>query len=201
MTVAVIYHGTPMTPRAALLDAGAGRAMCVSFFRPEDAEVVEAISPDVMFRQRGLFVLAGGHEARRGLERDTRLAAVLRLAGGSDLLAGPLGDRAGHPGCTVPAQRHVASVVAVRSEGGAGLAHGRSDRAPAEALRPVGSGLSRLDRPAGRITGLPRQDGRGRKRIGQPMAGPAHASRHGGGLRLPVHLGGQHISRAEWMAV
>ena len=30
-----IYHGTPMTPRAALLDVLAGRAACVSFWRPD----------------------------------------------------------------------------------------------------------------------------------------------------------------------
>ena len=46
----VIYHGTPMTPRAALLSVCKGRAMCVSFFRPDDVEAVEAISPDIMFR-------------------------------------------------------------------------------------------------------------------------------------------------------
>lgn len=44
-----IYHGTPITPRAALLDIGAGRAMCVSFFRPDDVDVVEAVSPAVMY--------------------------------------------------------------------------------------------------------------------------------------------------------
>lgn len=46
---AIIHHGTPMTPRAALLDVCAGRAMCVSFYRPDDVEVVEAISPTIMF--------------------------------------------------------------------------------------------------------------------------------------------------------
>ncbi len=28
----VIYHGTPMTPRAALIDVLSGRGGCVSFF-------------------------------------------------------------------------------------------------------------------------------------------------------------------------
>ena len=45
---AIIYHGTPMTPRAALLDVCDGRAMCVSFYRPDDVEAVEAISPAIM---------------------------------------------------------------------------------------------------------------------------------------------------------
>lgn len=47
--MALIHHGTPLTPRAALFDVCAGRAMCVSFYRPDDAEVVEAISPAIMF--------------------------------------------------------------------------------------------------------------------------------------------------------
>lgn len=34
--IARIYHGTPMTPRAALRAVGAGRGLCVSFFRPDD---------------------------------------------------------------------------------------------------------------------------------------------------------------------
>lgn len=37
-----IYHGTPLTPRAALLSVCAGRAMCVSFYRPDDVKEVEA---------------------------------------------------------------------------------------------------------------------------------------------------------------
>jgi hypothetical protein len=48
--MSVIYHGTPMTPRAALLDVCKGRAMCVSFYRHDDVEAVEAISPAIMFR-------------------------------------------------------------------------------------------------------------------------------------------------------
>ena len=48
MSGPVIHHGTPMTPRAALLDVCAGRAMCVSFFRPDDVEIVERISPTIM---------------------------------------------------------------------------------------------------------------------------------------------------------
>lgn len=44
-----IYHGTPMTPRAALLDVLVGRAACVSFYRPDDVGAVESISPAIMF--------------------------------------------------------------------------------------------------------------------------------------------------------
>lgn len=62
----VIHHGTPMTPRAALLDVCAGRAMCVSFWRLDDTEAVEAISPAIMFRQRRLFGMAGSASRGRG---------------------------------------------------------------------------------------------------------------------------------------
>ena len=42
---ALIYHGTPMTPRAALEAVLPGRAACVSFWRPDDAEAVASVSP------------------------------------------------------------------------------------------------------------------------------------------------------------
>jgi hypothetical protein len=47
--MAIIHHGTPMTPRAALLEVCVGRAMCVSFYRPDDVDAVEAISPAIMY--------------------------------------------------------------------------------------------------------------------------------------------------------
>lgn len=50
-----IYHGTPLTPRDALRSVCTGRAMCISFYRPDDVEVVEAISPAIMFRQRRIL--------------------------------------------------------------------------------------------------------------------------------------------------
>ncbi len=198
---ATIYHGTPMTPRAALKDVCAGRAMCVSFFRPDDVEVVEAISPDIMFRQRGFFVLAGGHQARRGLGRDRGLATVLRLAGATAFHAGPLGDRAGHSGGAVPAQRHAAADLAVWTEGRASLAHGRTDRAAASPVRALGQGMLGLDRSEGRRARLSRTHGGSQRGARQQMAGPAHAPRHSCGFRLPVRVGGQHLTRAERVAV
>jgi hypothetical protein len=45
--VSVIYHGTPLTPQAALRSM-AGRAFCVSFFRPDDIETVADMSDQVM---------------------------------------------------------------------------------------------------------------------------------------------------------
>lgn len=46
--MALVYHGTPLTPRAAL-QAMTGRSFCVSFFRPDDVDEVERIAPYVMF--------------------------------------------------------------------------------------------------------------------------------------------------------
>lgn len=45
---ATIYHGTPVTPRAAL-QALAGRAFCVSYFRADSVADVEALGPFIMY--------------------------------------------------------------------------------------------------------------------------------------------------------
>ena len=45
----VIHHGTPLTPRAALHSVCTGRAMCVSFYRPDSVADVEVISPYIMY--------------------------------------------------------------------------------------------------------------------------------------------------------
>jgi hypothetical protein len=46
--MALVYHGTPLTPREALVAAGA-RAYCVSYFRPDSVADVEAQAPFVMY--------------------------------------------------------------------------------------------------------------------------------------------------------
>lgn len=46
--MAFVYHGTPLTPRAALL-ALAGRGFCVSYYRTDSLNDVEAISPAIMY--------------------------------------------------------------------------------------------------------------------------------------------------------
>lgn len=46
--MALVYHGTPLTPRSALM-AVAGRAFCVSYFRPDNVEDVERIAPFIMY--------------------------------------------------------------------------------------------------------------------------------------------------------
>ena len=65
--MALVYHGTPLTPRAALA-AVAGRAMCVSFYRPDNVQDVEAQSPFVMY-DNGAFSF-WQDALRRGQEWD-----------------------------------------------------------------------------------------------------------------------------------
>lgn len=197
----IIYHGTPLTPRSALKDVGVGRAMCVSFFRPDDVEVVEAISPDIMFRQRRLFILAGCPSAWRGLERDGGLASVLRVAGASPFHAGPLGHHARHSWSAVPAQRQHPERLAIRAEGISGLAYGWADGEAAAAMRSTRPGLPWLDWAERWITRLSRAHGRSGQGVRQPLAGRAHAARDRGGLRLSVCLSRQHQPRAERLAV
>lgn len=72
--VPIIHHGTPITPRDALLSVCRGRATCVSFYRPDDVAVVEQISPLIMY-DNGAFsfwqeALRGGREW--GDDRDWR---------------------------------------------------------------------------------------------------------------------------------
>lgn len=46
--MALVYHGTPLTPAPAL-EAVAGRAFCVSFYRPDSVDAVERMSPAIMY--------------------------------------------------------------------------------------------------------------------------------------------------------
>ena len=198
---ATIYHGTPLTPRDALRSVCTGRAMCISFYRPDDVEVVEAISPAIMFRQRCLFILAGGYEARRRMGRDTGLVALLRMAGAKAIRAGAVGDYAGHARCALPAQRQHPAHMAIWSTRSACLAHGWANRASSSPMRPIRSRLLWMDRAEGRIAGLPRSNARGRSSARQSLARPTHASRNCGRVRLPFYQRGQHFARAEWMAL
>jgi hypothetical protein len=48
-----IYHGTPFTPRAALLDILPGRAAFVSFYRPDDVDAVEQVCAQIGYDHGG----------------------------------------------------------------------------------------------------------------------------------------------------
>lgn len=196
-----IYHGTPMTPRAALESVCAGRAMCVSFYRPDDVEAVEAISPAIMFRQRRVFILAGGAPARRGMGRASRLDALLRMAGTAPVSSGPVGDHSRYAGSAEPAQRCAPERMAVRTEGRSAVAHGRPARAPRAAVRVLWARLSRVDGSEGWRACLPRPNGRGCGVSRQPLAGAAHDARDGGCVRLSLRQRGLDFSRTERVAL
>ena len=199
----VIYHGTPLTPRAALLKVCTGRAMCVSFFRPDDVEAVEAISPDIMFRQRGLFHVEGGATSRRGLGRALGLVGLLRMAGAALVSSRQVGGDPRYAGCAVTAQRCAARSMAVRAEGCASLAHGRADRSALAALRQVRPSMPRMDRrgQASRPARVSRTDGGSRPRFGQPLANSAHDARDQGGIRLLLRQRGRDNTGTEWVAI
>lgn len=69
---ATIYHGTPLTPEAALVQL-AGRAFCVSFFRPDNVKRCEEISPALMY-DNGAFSF-WMQAARAAIARATGAAA------------------------------------------------------------------------------------------------------------------------------
>ena len=195
---ALIYHGTPMTPRAALLDVGKGRAFCVSFFHPQDVEAVQEISPAVMFRQRRVQRVEGRNEARGWLVYPRGLDAVLSLAGAAPIPPRPMGSDTRCARCAEPAQRFTAAGMAVWSEGCASLAYGRADRSALAPVRAVRPGLPWMDRRGqdARYAGVSRSHGRSGAGFGQSMAGAAHDARHGGCAHVPFCQRRQHIAGA-----
>ena len=198
-----IYHGTPMTPRAALLDVCKGRAICVSFYRPDDVEAAEAISPAIMYDNGAFSFWKAAQRAGQEWAEDRDWSPYFRLAGTPTIQAGTLGSHPRYAGGTVPAQRRALERVAIRAAGRAALAHGRANQPFADIVREVRPGLSRLDR-RGKINRLPRlsrADARGRSGVREPLAGDAHDARDAGGLHLPVSQRGQHITGTERVAV
>lgn len=198
----MIYHGTPLTPRAAFDAIMPGRAVCVSFWRPDNAEVAEAVCPAVLFRQWRIFRVDGRHEARRGMVSPRRLDAVLPVAGASIVRAGPVGCDTGCPWRAVPAQRRASQRMAFRQiEGCAALAHGRADLPAGQTVRAVRPGMPRLDRSpearTGRVRGLSSAHGRGLCAVRQPLAGHPHDARRGGRAGLPLSQRRQHFARTE----
>lgn len=201
--MAIIHHGTPLTPKAALLDVGKGRAFCVSFFHSQDVEAVQEISPAIMFRQRRVFGMEGGNEARGALVHPRGLDTILPLAGAASVSSGAMGSDTRCTWCAEPAQRFITARMAVWSKGSAALAHGRADRsavAPVRAIRPGLLGMDRRGQNA-RHAGLSCAHGGSRQSLGQSMAGASHDARNGGCASLPLPQRRQHIAGAEWMAL
>lgn len=197
----MIYHGTPMTPRDALVSVCSGRAMCVSFYTPRDVEAVEAIAPFRHVRQRRVLILASSAAPWSGLGRASRLDALFRVVGAALVPSRQMGGHPRHAGSTITAKRRPSARMAVRAEGCAPVAHGCADRTAAAPVRAIRPGVLGLDRAEGRLAGLSRADARGRSGARQSRAGHSHDARNGGGLRLPVRQRGQHLTRSERVAV
>lgn len=210
MIAPIVHHDTPLTPRAALRTM-AGRAFCVSFWEPRDAEVVEAVSPAIMFRQWSLCRMAGRHEARRALVRARRLGAVLRLARISPVSSRSVGSDPGCPWRAFAGERRAAQRLAIRPvEGFAALAHGWANRPLSAPRGSIRQGLSRLDRgvrPEGghsqarparrRLRGVFPPHGRIGAGDRQSLAGDAHDARRAGRPRVPFHQRRRDVSRTE----
>ena len=199
----IIYHGTPMTPRTALTSVCTGRAMCVSFYRPDDAEVVEAISPAIMFRQRRVFVLETGSTRGAGMGGRSGLVGLFHLARTEIVRSRALGCNPGHARSAITAQRQPAAFVAVRAEGRAAVAYGWANRTAPAAMRQIRPGMLGLDgrRQGDRLPSLSPPHGRGCCGLGQSMARYSHDARHGDGVRLSLCQRGQHLTRTERMAL
>lgn len=199
MTSPTIYHGTPMTPRAALQQM-AGRAFCVSFYRPDDVEVVQAISPAVMFRQRRVLVLAGRIKGWSGMGGRSGLATILQMAG-TAIAGKPVGRDTRQPRRTFANKRWTAERLAVRSMGSAAVAHGQPDRPAVAPLRQIRTGLLGLDRPGQGfhrwLRGVVSPDGRSCRSHGQSVAGHSHDARRYGCAGVSLSQCGQHQPSAE----
>lgn len=201
--MAIIHHGTPLTPRNALIEVCKGRAMCVSFFRPDDVEAVEAISPSIMFRQRRIFILEDGSAQGRRLAREMGLGGLLHMARTTPFLPRTVGGHPGYAGCALPAQRRAAPRVAFRAKRSASLAHGRANRTAASTVRDIRPGLLGLDR-CWKVHRLPRlspANERSRSGFRKSLASDPHDARNSSCIRLPLSQRGQHIAGGEWMAL
>jgi hypothetical protein len=198
-----VYHGTPMTPRAALQQMS-GRAFCVSFYRPDDVEVVQQISPAIMFRQWRVLILASRIKSWSGMGRGSRLGAVLQMAGASTS-RGALGSDTRQPRRTFADQRRIAERLAVWSVGRTALAHGQPDRPTVAAVRQIREGLFGLDGARQRfhrwVRGLVSSHGRSCKCLGQSMAQHSHDARRNGCAGVSLSQCGQHKFSTERTSV
>lgn len=197
-----IYHGTPLTPRAALIAVGTGRAMCVSFYRPDDVEVVEAISPTIMFRQWCILRMDGSAKARRGIFRSGRLDAVLSLVGAASVPTRSVGSDTRCARGSFAGQRRAIERLAVRGRTRCpSLAYGRSDQSVGTALRSLPACSFGMDwasqARAGWLRTLSPKNGRSCTTLWQPMAPNSHDAGYRRRFRLPVPQRRQHFARPE----
>lgn len=197
-----IYHGTPLTPRAALLFVCKGRAMCVSFHHPQDVEAVEAISPAIMFRQRRVFILAGGIAQRAGMGRASGLGALLSVAGGTAVSPRQMGSHSRYARSAQPAQRWATERMAIRTGARRSpVAHGRAAGSAWQAVRAIRPRCIGMDwaskKGACWLSRLSSSHGRGCGTHGQPLAPCPHDARSGCCVRLPIPERRQHFPGTE----
>lgn len=203
----VIHHGTPMTPRPALINVCSprlsedgltelpGRAMCVSFYRPDDVEVVEEISPAIMFRQWRVQQVARCGQTRRGMGRCPEgLYAILSLAGAASEVRA-MGGHSGPAGCAQPAQRRTVRRLAIRPVlRRPALAYGWPVTAAPTALlaiRQSSIGMDwRSEEGAGWLSSLPRTHEGSESNPRRKMAAHPYDARYRRGLRLPIRQRG-----------
>ncbi len=205
----MIYHGTPLTPRAALLSVLAGRGGCISFFRPDDVEAVEAVCPQIMFRQRSLFLLDASAPGWARVGTTAGLGPVLRLAGAKTVRAGALGCNPRLSRRTVPAQRRAFERLALWPlKGRSALAHGwavRTARTPLRTLRPSGVWLGRRVWEQGRgsswLQCLPAPDGRGIGFLRKSLAHHPHDARRTGRTAVSLRQRRQHQPCPKWTSL
>lgn len=199
----MIYHGTPMTPRAALNDVCAGRGVCVSFYRPDDVDAVEKISPSIMYDNGAFSFWKQAQRAGQEWAGDRDWTPFLSLAGVSPVSARSMGGHPGHSGGTIAIERCAAERVAIRSEGRTAMAHGRADQPTAETVRAIRPSLPRLDRrgQGHRLSRLSFAHGGSLSCAREYLAGSAHDARNAGVPRLPLLQRGQHLASAERMEV
>ena len=199
MTKPIIYHGTPMTPRAALMQME-GRAFCVSFYRPDDVEVVQAISPAIMFRQWRVFVLAASFAERAGMGSGSGLDAILQMARTSPCKRS-LGSHSRHARRTEPDQRWTFERLAIWPNRFTALAHGRPFRTAFAIVRKIRTCLLGLDRTGQRFQGrrgsMVSANGRGCQGNGQRLAHTSHDARRNGCAGISIPKRGQHKLGAE----
>jgi hypothetical protein len=198
-----IFHGTPFTPREAMIEVLTGRAICVSWWRPDDLEVALAIARAIMFRQRRLLRMAGSARSRRRVVRPGGLDALLSLARADAFRGEAVRDHSRCARCAVADQRRANPAVAVRTGAWSSpLAHEHADLPPGQAVRAVPAGRTRVDwgvRPshqahpqggaARRLRCLSSTHGRGCRLLREQVAGYAHDARGSGGARLPIPFG------------
>lgn len=203
MSDPTIYHGTPLTPRAALMDVCAGRAMCVSFHRPDDVGAAEAISPAIMYDNGAFSFWREALRSGQEWAEDRDWTPFLSLARTAPVHTRPMGRDPGCTGGTFPAQRRTAERLAVRAERRPPVAYGRTDRAPAAPLRALRSRMPRMDgaRHRPRLRGMVPPDGRGCGRARQPLAGPSHDARRAGRAGIPLRQRGCDQWRTERSAI